>query len=483
MLPLLAAAAAQFTPEGREATSDVTDALSGKSRYQAANYTSAEGYDPNAKFVGGSREASAAMEYDRAREADRAQARQAAQANYGRANYMGDAAQAARMQQQDAAAMMRARATGEAPSIAQMQADRQMQQARAAQSSMAAGARGAAGIAMAQQQAAGNTASSQQQISGQAQIAAAQERLAAEQAYAGAVSGIRGQDLGAMGQYAQMSQAQADLQMRQRQLNDQRSAQYDQGAWDVSARNQQAAMQEQSNVAASHANAQQVNAQTAGNNAQGVQKLGQGFLGAAQGIIGGLALSDVNAKQDVTTPLALGGMSYGTGGGVMDPSSGMGAADAGGAMQANPYGTWHSSTPGASHNYSANPTGAAQPAQATQPGAGAVTSSPVMGLGSILSDERAKDRDPMLEQLSTMQPSAYRYKPGMGKDPNEQHVGPMAQNMASAPVTATAITQAPNGMLALDGEKSLKLALGGVGYLAEKQAKLERELAAKKGGR
>jgi hypothetical protein len=87
--------------------------------------------------------------------------------------------------------------------------------------------------------------------------------------------------------------------------------------------------------------------------------------------------------------------------------------------------------------------------------------------------------DPMLAQLADgAAPSAYRYKPGYGEDTTDTHVGPMAQNMAANPVTSVAVTRSPeNGMLALDGKKSLKLALGGMGYLAKKQQELEARLA------
>jgi hypothetical protein len=74
-------------------------------------------------------------------------------------------------------------------------------------------------------------------------------------------------------------------------------------------------------------------------------------------------------------------------------------------------------------------------------------------------------------------PYAYEYKPGFGTP--GQKVGPMAQSMAANDVTATAVRQDPqSGLLAIDRDDGLKVALGGVGHLASKQAEQERLIAA-----
>lgn len=402
MIPPIALAALPFVPGGKEALGSAGDALTGKSGFQASGYTSAEGYDPNAKFYGGSAEASQAEAYDRAAEADRAQQRQGVRIDKGQSNYAAQQADYARQEQGAAMGLMRDRATGAAPSIAQMQADRQMDQARSAQASAAASARGPAGLAMAQQGAAANMAAQQQGISAQAQIAAAQERQAAEQAYFGAASGIRGGDVSQQQLYAQQAQQQAAVDMQQRQLNDQRSSTYDQGAWRVGEGNQAAAMQEQGYVAAGHNNAQGLNQATQQSNSKGVQDLAKGVMGSATGALTGALLSDVRAKQNIV-----------------------------------PIEPYKSKTPGASHNYSSKP----------------------------------NRSDETLAQFAALAPAAYQYKPETGKDPQQTHVGPMAQNMAAAPITSTAVVQDPQtGALGIDGDRGLKLALGGVGYLAQKQA-------------
>lgn len=84
-------------------------------------------------------------------------------------------------------------------------------------------------------------------------------------------------------------------------------------------------------------------------------------------------------------------------------------------------------------------------------------------------------------------PFEYEYKPQFQgaehQQSGEKNVGPMAQNMASNPVTATAVKRGDNGLLYIDQPKALKVSLGGIGYLAAKQQKLEAELARLKGGR
>lgn len=105
--------------------------------------------------------------------------------------------------------------------------------------------------------------------------------------------------------------------------------------------------------------------------------------------------------------------------------------------------------------------------------------------GSVIrSDERSKREtrsasDPMGAALDAMQPYAYRYKPGFGENPNAQQVGPMAQPMARDPVAATAIVQDPrSGLLGIDMKNATKLALGGLGYLKDRQDQTDRSIAA-----
>lgn len=200
------------------------------------------GYDPNRFNYGGT---AAGANEDAARYrglASGAQYRDGAQANYDYAHQEYLRGLQARSGQDAAAQLTLNRALGQTPSIAQMQAaqdiamlqqnaGRQMQQAQAAQAAQASSARGAAGVALAQQQAANNTANMQgtigstaaqatQNIASQAQINAAAERLQAEQAASGAYGQLRGADLATQQQMAGQEQFQAQLRQQQRGLND-----------------------------------------------------------------------------------------------------------------------------------------------------------------------------------------------------------------------------------------------------------------------
>ena len=171
----------------------------GKNTFRASNYGDTKNYDPNSFNYGGwaggaseaaNRYAGTSNGYGAQAQYATGQAYNALGAAYGDRNN----AALARGDQQAALGLMRDRATGNAPSIAQMQAQRDMEMARAAQTSAAASARGPAAMALAQQNAAANMGATQQGISRDAQIAAAQERMAAEQAYMGGASGMRQQD-------------------------------------------------------------------------------------------------------------------------------------------------------------------------------------------------------------------------------------------------------------------------------------------------
>ncbi len=103
-------------------------------------------------------------------------------------------------------------------------------------------------------------------------------------------------------------------------------------------------------------------------------------------------------------------------------------------------------------------------------------------VGIMRSDERAKSDKSSASMAAAnraMVPSAYAYKPQYlppEQKPGEVNVGPMAQNMARDPVAGTAIVKGPDGMLAIDKDKGLKLVMGGL-------SSLQREVDAIKKGR
>ncbi len=177
-----------------------TQALSGKGNtYQGTAFSQTPDYDAN-RFEYGGRPGGAAAAVGRAQGfGDGARGTSGAYQNssfdlQGHGQRWMDQSFQARQQQQEIAAAQRARALGLVPSISEMQAQRDMQRVAAEQASAAASSRGAGAIALGQLNAAGNVASAQGHISGQAQINAAQERLAAENAAAQSFANIRAGD-------------------------------------------------------------------------------------------------------------------------------------------------------------------------------------------------------------------------------------------------------------------------------------------------
>jgi hypothetical protein len=94
----------------------------------------------------------------------------------------------------------------------------------------------------------------------------------------------------------------------------------------------------------------------------------------------------------------------------------------------------------------------------------------------------APPRDEMSDAARAMHASSYAYRPEMtppDQAPGEPNVGPMAQNMAANPVTATAVKRDPRtGLLMIDQSKMLKV-LGGVA--ADQQDQIDA-LRRRKGG-
>lgn len=245
--------------------------------------------DANAYEYGGGPQgaANAALRYQQA--GANAQNRQAAQANYGQADADRAMNLQARSQLGAVGNMQLARAMGQTPSIAGQQAGMDMQRAQAAQMAGAASARGAAGIALAQQNAANNTANAMGQISGQAQVNAANERMAAENAAANTFGMVRGQDLSSQGQSAQQAQYNAGLQAQQRAQND--AFQLGMTGFETGVQQAQLAAQQnrQAQQSSNAMGAQSINAGVAGQNASMNQANAVGFVGMLQNAAGAAA--------------------------------------------------------------------------------------------------------------------------------------------------------------------------------------------------
>lgn len=93
---------------------------------------------------------------------------------------------------------------------------------------------------------------------------------------------------------------------------------------------------------------------------------------------------------------------------------------------------------------------------------------------TALSDERTKDSagyrpGQLASAMRSMKPSVYEYKPEYagraGQEQGEKNVGPMANNMERDPVASVAIERQPDGMLAIDKDKALKLTMGSLADL------------------
>lgn len=185
----------------------VSNVLGTKNKYQA------NPYQPNeSNFQYGGRPGGA----DEAANRYQGQANSAGvEANVHRRN-----AGAARNSQNDALGLMQQAANGNAPSRAEILGRAQADQAASAQQSLAASARGPAALALAQQNAAANTANAQTQIATQAMGQRADEMAQARNAYMQGATGIRGQDIGAQAnaRQFQLGMTTAEQNVRNAQL-------------------------------------------------------------------------------------------------------------------------------------------------------------------------------------------------------------------------------------------------------------------------
>lgn len=112
-------------------------------------------------------------------------------------------------------------------------------------------------------------------------------------------------------------------------------------------------------------------------------------------------------------------------------------------------------------------------------------------LGSVMSDERAKDVRPGGETsadkfLETLSPYEFRYRNAemapTSYPTNERFLGVMAQNLEKGPTGSTIVTNTPKGK-ALEGGSLLSALSAGTGRLAERVNQLESMLAKSKKSR
>lgn len=236
-------------------------------------------------------------------QAQYAQGRNAFQANYKDANAWQAASVEARGQQQDALGLARGAAMGTAPSQAELLSRANMDRAASAQASLAAGARGPAALALAQQQAAAQTANAQTQINQQAYAGRAAEMADARNSYAAQAAGIRGGDQASQAQAANQAQYQSNMKQANRAQNDSTALAYEGNRGSVYGQNLQGSQNKSSQGSANYWGEQNFQQQKAENEKNRSAARTNAYIGAAGNAAG--ALSDERAKKNVQ-PLSMG---------------------------------------------------------------------------------------------------------------------------------------------------------------------------------
>lgn len=212
--------------------------------------------------------------------------------------------------QSSALGLLGSAARGDQPSVAQLQQSQGIDAAVRSQQALAASARGPAAMAAAQQNAAGNTATIQQQGVAQNSMLRAQEMAQARGQYSEAANAMRGQDMQLMmgmraqelqqqGLDANQAQQQADMEMRQRQLGLQGQLGFEGLGFQV--QNAQLG----AGIAAQGADFNQWNAQNALNQ-HSTDRATDIYMGAANagGSLIGHAASDARVKTGIHTEAA-----------------------------------------------------------------------------------------------------------------------------------------------------------------------------------
>jgi hypothetical protein len=418
--------------------------------------------------------------------ADAAQNRGAYQMNWEAANADRQQSIEARNMHSDAMGMAQAAAMGRYPSIAQQSGQRQLQQGLLGQQAVAGSMRGgslarAAAMRQQQQGAGAYMQAGNQQLSAQR----AQEMAQARGEYMDMSSAQRKQDQAAQGLAEQQAQAQQKSELGQRNLNDQEQL-YNEGRYNDM---QQEALTDQSHQNALDAQAgQRHEEKVAADDARFMKRL-TGV--ASMGMTAAAGVSDERAKQNVV-PL------------YEDAGSGIERhwdADVSKAKSA-PDVTSGASLSGPTPRYSLAKAAESRQAAPAKPKAErklsdaelmrmvaemqGTTAAQRTQLAHGPSTLAAARRDPMGDALADgLAPHKYEYKPAFrgaeGQQAGETNVGPMAQNMAANPVTATAVKRGPNGLLYIDQAKATKLNSAGLGHVAAKQREMEAEIAALKG--
>lgn len=208
----------------------------------------------------------------------------AIQANENQVNMQRLANQQARADQEYANQLLGAAATGQVPSKAEWQMRQGLDQSLANQRAAAAATRGGAtAMVAAQRQAAMQAGMANQAIVAQQAALRAGEMERAREAYAQAITGMRGQDIGMLGQESQLALGQGQLALGSRQESNRAGLAWEALAAQTREQERQAKMQYEAMKAGQYSSAQAQNMAAAQYNAQLEQQKMMGVTGALMG--------------------------------------------------------------------------------------------------------------------------------------------------------------------------------------------------------
>lgn len=208
----------------------------------------------------------------------------AIQANENQVNMQRLANQQARENQEYANQLLGAAATGQVPSKAEWQMRQGLDQSLANQRAAAAATRGGAtAMVAAQRQAAMQAGMANQAIVAQQAALRAGEMERAREAYSQAVTGMRGQDIGMLGQEAHLALGQGQLALGSRQESNRAGLAWEALAAQTREQERQAKMQYEAMKAGQYSSAQAQNMAIAQYNAQLEQQKMMGVTGALMG--------------------------------------------------------------------------------------------------------------------------------------------------------------------------------------------------------
>lgn len=405
--------------------------------------------------------------------------RGAYQLDYAAANRDRSNAEFARDAQVDATSLQRQAAYGQAPSRAEILGRQMAGQSLDAQMAGAASARGGPlAQAAAMRSAAGGAGAFQQQSINQLSALRADEMARARDAYFSSASGIRAGDYTGADQAARMAQAQGQMELAQRQLNQQGQMGYEQMGFNVNDAALRAGLEREKIKQGIY----QHNDLMAQGEADREQRERAAWMNAGTTL--GAGMMSIRSDERMKDPLPL----FEPEGKQLHQSLDGKAfyadepTDGGGASLSGPTPTFSRAAAA-----KAATSTKAEPAKQRR----AMTPEELMRAADAMGRKQSEEHDARMKAGPAVDPIAdanraqaaqpYAYKPEFRppeQAPGEVNVGPMAQNMAANPVAATAVRRDPGtGLLVLDKDKLAKLQSAGIASLQRQMDSLRSSIA------